>query len=164
MYRRIFVAVDGSKPSTLGLRHAIALAKSQRARLRVLNVLDQRLFVPGLAAYSEADLAVLIGDSSVAGRKAVKEAAALASRNGVKAEPALAEGRGRLVSDVILDDAKKWRADLIVMGTHGHRGFKRLLLGSDAERVLRDAPVPVLLVHRDKPKRRIAKKRAGRRR
>lgn len=86
------------------------------------------------------------------------------SRNGVKAEPALAEGRGRLVSDVILDDAKKWRADLIVMGTHGHRGFKRLLLGSDAERVLRDAPVPVLLVHRDKPKRRIAKKRAGRRR
>jgi len=62
--------------------------------------------------------------------------------------------RGRNISDTILDDARKWRADLIVMGTHGHRGFNRLLLGSDAERVLHDTPVPILLVREAYKKRR----------
>ena len=70
---------------------------------------------------------------------------------------------GRHASDVILDEAKRWRADLIVMGTHGRRGFNRLLLGSDAERVLRDTPVPLLLVREQyvKPprKRRVATKK-----
>jgi nucleotide-binding universal stress UspA family protein len=47
---------------------------------------------------------------------------------------------------VILKEARDWRADLIVMGTHGRRGFGHLVLGSDAEAVLHDAPVPVLLI------------------
>jgi nucleotide-binding universal stress UspA family protein len=55
-------------------------------------------------------------------------------------------GDGRRASDVILEAAIKWRADLIVMGTHGRRGLDRLLIGSDAERVLRSTPVPLLLV------------------
>jgi nucleotide-binding universal stress UspA family protein len=50
------------------------------------------------------------------------------------------------VSDVIVKEAAQWPADLIVLGTHGRRGAGRLLLGSDAEQVLRVAPVPVLLV------------------
>jgi nucleotide-binding universal stress UspA family protein len=99
---------------------------------------------------------------STSGRDAVEEAAALASKSGVKPETAEMDGRGRLVSDVIVADAKRWRADLIVMGTHGRRGFNRLLMGSDAERVLSDAPVPVLLVRREKAKRRTANTRAGR--
>ena len=50
------------------------------------------------------------------------------------------------VSDVILAEARKWRADVIVIGTHGRRGLNRLLMGSDAQRVLDGATVPVLLV------------------
>jgi nucleotide-binding universal stress UspA family protein len=50
------------------------------------------------------------------------------------------------VADIIVDQAKKQRADVIVMGTHGRRGVRRLVLGSDAEGVVRNAPVPVLLV------------------
>lgn len=161
MYRRILVPVDGSVISTLGLRHAIALAKSQRARLRVLNVLDEKLIVPALGGYSEADVKAILSGMSAAGRDAVEDAAALASKSGVKPETAVVEGRGRLVSEVIVGDAKRWRADLIVMGTHGRRGFNRLLMGSDAERVLSDAPVPVLLVRRGKAKPRTASKRAG---
>ena len=42
--------------------------------------------------------------------------------------------------------ARKWRADLIVIGTHGRRGLKRLVMGSDAEQIVRTAPAPVLLV------------------
>jgi nucleotide-binding universal stress UspA family protein len=48
-------------------------------------------------------------------------------------------------SDLILDEARRWRADLIVMGTHGRSGLRRLALGSEAERVARMAQVPVLL-------------------
>jgi len=56
------------------------------------------------------------------------------------------ETAGYGVADVILKQAKKTRADLIVMGTHGRRGVARLVMGSDAEGVVRGAPVPVLLV------------------
>lgn len=160
MYGRILVAVDGSATSKLGLRHAIALAKGLKARLRVLNVLDVRLMVPALGGYSEAGVEALVADAGKTGRDAIDHAAAAASKSGVKHETALVQGRGRLVSDVIVEDAKKWRADLIVMGTHGRRGFNRLLMGSDSERVLASAPVPVLLVRRERtPTRRAASKR-----
>jgi nucleotide-binding universal stress UspA family protein len=86
-------------------------------------------------------------------------ASKVALKQGVKADASLVESRGRPVSDVILDEARKWRADLIVMGTHGRRGVNRLLLGSDAERVLRSAPVPVLLVRPEERKKRAARKR-----
>ena len=46
----------------------------------------------------------------------------------------------------IITAAKGWRADLIVLGTHGRRGLKRLVMGSDAELLLRHSPVPVLMV------------------
>jgi nucleotide-binding universal stress UspA family protein len=62
------------------------------------------------------------------------------------------------VSDVILREAKKWKADLIVMGTHGRRGINRMMLGSDAEMVLRNTPIPVLMVRSSDRKKRTKKK------
>ena len=59
----------------------------------------------------------------------------------------LREPLTKRVADEVLSEAKKWRADLIVMGTHGRRGLRRLVLGSDAEQIVRLANVPVLLVH-----------------
>jgi nucleotide-binding universal stress UspA family protein len=53
---------------------------------------------------------------------------------------------GLRVCDMNLQEAENARSDLIVMGTHGRRGLRRLVLGSDAELVLRESPVPVLLV------------------
>ena len=50
------------------------------------------------------------------------------------------------VCDVVVEQAKEFGADLIVLGTHGRRGVSRLLVGSDAEQIVRVAPVPVLLV------------------
>jgi nucleotide-binding universal stress UspA family protein len=93
------------------------------------------------------------------GKKALDEGAALAEKAGVNAGTAMVEARGRSVSDVILGDAKTFRADVIVMGTHGRRGLNRLLLGSDAERVLREAPVPVLLIRGQQPKRTSARRK-----
>lgn len=163
MYRRILVPVDGSTTSRLGLRHALGLAKDQGARVRVLNVVDDAAMVPMMDGYPGADIATLIDSLKAAGRIALKEAATAAARSSTAAETVMAEAHFRPVSDAILEHAKKWRADLIVMGTHGRRGLNRLLLGSDAERVLREATVPVLLV-RDVHSKTPAKKSAPRKR
>jgi nucleotide-binding universal stress UspA family protein len=64
----------------------------------------------------------------------------------VKVDTLLLETLGRRVADVIVREAKKWRADVIVLGTHGRSGLSRVVLGSDAELVVRESPVPVLLV------------------
>ena len=58
----------------------------------------------------------------------------------------LRDPRGSRVADAILGEARDAHCDLIVIGTHGRRGIDRALMGSDAERVLRESPVPVLLV------------------
>ncbi|HET7877050.1 MAG TPA: universal stress protein, partial [Methylomirabilota bacterium] len=74
------------------------------------------------------------------------KAGARAREAGVAVEPALLESDGRRVAAVVVDEARWWEADLIVVGTHGRRGLDRLLLGSVAEGVVRAAPVTVLLV------------------
>lgn len=159
MYRRILVPVDGSATSTLGLSEALGLAKNQGARLRILNVLDESVLVQSMDVYTMAQTADIVDSLRASGQKALDTAAALTRKRGVKAECALLESRGQPVSDVILSEAKKWRADVIVMGTHGRRGMNRMLLGSDAERVLRDAPVPVLLVRGEQAQKRRKGKR-----
>jgi hypothetical protein len=73
-------------------------------------------------------------------------ALACATAHGVAADSRLTEVRGRRTADVILEAAEAVRADLIVLGTHGRRGMDRAFAGSDAEQILRRAPVPVLLV------------------
>ena len=146
MYSRILVPVDGSATSLLGLKHAIGLATDEHAQLRLLNVVDESILIPAVYAYPSGDTADLIDSLRVSGRKALAAAAARAAKRGVDAERAQLESHLQPVSDAILAEARKWQADLIVMGTHGRRGLNRLMLGSDAERLLRESPVPVLLV------------------
>ena len=162
MYRRILVPIDGSAASTTGLEHALGLAAEQQARVRVVHVIDDRILLPVMGSYggAAADMTGVLVTMREEGAQVLRAAAALAGKKGVTADTALVESRGRAVSDVILDEVKRARADLIVMGTHGRRGFDRLLLGSDAERVLRDATVPVLLVRGGKQARRATAKRA----
>jgi nucleotide-binding universal stress UspA family protein len=146
MYKRMLVPVDGSPTSMLGLQHAVGLAKPLGARIRLLNVVDELALVPAVDAYALVDYAAMIAALKEGGQKVLDEAAALAERNGVEAEKVQLDSHGAHVSHVIVEDAKQWGADVICMGTHGRRGLNRLLLGSDAERVLREATVPVLLV------------------
>jgi len=80
------------------------------------------------------------------GRRILAKAQALAERHAVKATSVLRQVTGGPAADTIVREARKQRADLIVLGTHGRRGVRRLVLGSDAEQVVRTASVPVLLV------------------
>jgi nucleotide-binding universal stress UspA family protein len=134
----------------IGLKHAIALAKDQRARIRLLNVVDEAVLATAMADPAGAMVLPGIVDSLKAeGRKVLDKALSVAEGAGAKTDAVQVSSRGRPVSDVILREARRSKADLIVMGTHGRRGLNRLLLGSDAERVLREAPVPILLIRRD---------------
>lgn len=144
MYKRIFVPVDGSSTSNLGLKEALRLAKQDGARLCLFHAVDE-LFIAA-AAEGMALPDEVFASLREAGRKILARAASLARKSGVQARTVLVETLAGPAADAIVAEAKKWRADLIVMGTHGRRGVRRLVMGSDAEQVLRETPVPVLLV------------------
>lgn len=156
MYQRILVPVDGSHTSTLGLQEAIRIAINQRARLRIIHVVDELVVAQNFDGF--VNTGDLLGALRDAGKKAIHNALALARKHDLKAESALFESVGGRVSEIIVKEAKKWRADLIVMGTHGRRGVTRMVLGSDAEAILRVTPVPVLLVRSPDRKKRGRKK------
>ena len=150
MYRRILVPFDGSPTSTRGLDEAIALAKLTGARLRLVYLVDDLVFANGFetGAVYTTDVLPLMRS---AGRSILASGRDRVLRAGVEVDTELLEGIGPRLADVVAEQAEAWHADLIVIGTHGRRGASRWLLGSDAEQVLRSAPVPVLLVRAPNP-------------
>jgi nucleotide-binding universal stress UspA family protein len=143
-YKRILVPVDGGATSAKGLKAAIRLARESRARLCLLHVVEE--YAAFTAPEVGVSIAPILAAMKAGGRKTLSRVERGARAAGVKPQTALVENFGGRVADAIVAQAKRWRADLIVMGTHGRRGMKRALLGSDAELVLRYSPVPVLLV------------------
>jgi nucleotide-binding universal stress UspA family protein len=144
LYKRILVPVDGSVTSMKGLREALRIAKAEGSRVWLLHVLDEffALSDPESARYTD----VLIASFKRGGERVLAKAAAAARSKGVKAQTLMPEIVGGPAAAEIVRQAKKIGADLIVLGTHGRRGMKRLALGSDAENVVRNSRVPVLLV------------------
>lgn len=145
MYKRILVPIDGSPTSNLGLDEAIRLAKDQGAKLRLFHLVNEYVAVSGAegTAWYAGDLIEALRQ---AGKKIIEKAEALARRNGLAPESVMLESFGGRAADFIVRQANDWKADLIVLGTHGRRGVKRLVMGSDAEQVVRTTRVPVLLV------------------
>jgi nucleotide-binding universal stress UspA family protein len=145
MYQRILVPTDGSATSSKGLKEAIALAKLTGGRIRLLHVVDtmpMSIAAEGLVGFS-ADLLPILRES---GQAILDLARKRTEAEGIAVETTLREVIAGRVCDLVVEEASSWPADLIVLGTHGRRGVGRLLLGSDAEQVLRSATVPVLLV------------------
>lgn len=144
MYKKILVPVDGSETSVLGLQHAILLAKDQKAALRVLHVVHDYLVNDGLRGFVRSG--ELLQELRERGQTILNESASSARQQGVEADTESVETLVGPVGAVIVEQAEKWPADLIVIGSHGRRGIRRLVMGSDAEYVVRTTPVPVLLV------------------
>ena len=144
MYRRILVPIDGSDTGRRGLKEAITLAAEQKATLCLLHVTSDYPVMAEVA--SVVDMEKYRDRLHQYGRDLLEEAKTLAESVGLGVETQLRELKGGRVADAILQEAKSTSCDLIVIGTHGRRGFSRVLLGSDAENVLRESPVPVLLV------------------
>jgi len=144
MYQRILVPIDGSEPSARGLSEALKLAKNQGATLRVIHVINELVVI---ASYEgviyTGELMQALRD---AGQALLAKARDQASASNVSVETALVEAHGGQAGSSIVKEANEWHADLIVLGTHGRRGLSRVVMGSDAEQVVRQATVPVLLV------------------
>jgi nucleotide-binding universal stress UspA family protein len=147
VYRKILVPIDGSPTSTRGLAEAIRLAQDQGAALRLVHVLDELIVTPGAETVVYLDNTVdLLRE---AGEQILAKAKTLVQEAGLEAESVMREIMGGRAADSVVAEAKSWGADLIVLGTHGRRGVGRLVMGSDAEEVVRTARVPVLLVRSD---------------
>lgn len=159
MFRRILVPVDGSDIARRGLQAAIRLAKEQGGRIRLIHVVE---IAPMITVEGGAYVADVLDAMAQAGKNVLAKAQAEAARSGLKAETVLIDNMPGHIADAIVRDAKKWRADLIVLGTHGRRGVTRLVMGSDAEQVVRLTAVPVLLIRAGAPKSRVKKQRLER--
>ena len=145
MYQRILVPYDGSATSSRGLDEAIRLASLTGASIRLLHMIDVLLFATGFESG-----AVYVGEvipyMRQAGEAILQEGQSRVARAGVKVETTLVDSITTRLCDAVNEQVDTWGADLVVIGTHGRRGVGRLLLGSDAERIVRTARVPVLLI------------------
>jgi nucleotide-binding universal stress UspA family protein len=151
MYDRILVPVDGSPTSAKGVTEAIALATLTGGRIKLLHVFE----LPLLGIGTEA--ALMRGEdiydiAREAGQNVLSEAAARVKAVGIHVEQLLLDCDGRRLCDLVAESAQAWSASLIVLGSHGRRGLQRMLMGSDAEQILRTSSVPVLLVRDGDPR------------
>jgi nucleotide-binding universal stress UspA family protein len=143
MYKRILVAVDGSETANAALQEAVKLAKDHNSQIKLLHVVDLTM------AYSVVDAPYVFEYRKAMeeeGRKVLAESEALPCSAGIQCESKCVVTSAKHVYDLIEEEAMEWSADLIVVGTHGRRGIRRLLLGSVAEGLTRISRKPILLV------------------
>lgn len=142
-YRRILHPSDFSRASRAACAKAVELAKSNRAELLLVHVLGP-ILVPAEAYVPAKAYEGMWTSARATAQKELDALATRAKKAGVRATTALAEGAP--AHEEIARVAKRARADLIVMGTHGRTGIARVFLGSVASRVVATAPCPVLTV------------------
>ena len=129
-------------PEPLDLVAALQLARESGGRVRLLHAFDE---LASLTGYEYS--ADLLRQCRGYAEKVLQDASEIARAAGVPADTTLADDvPGQRLGDAVAGAAKRFDADLIVVGTHGRRGIGRVLLGSGAEQVIRLAPVPVLTV------------------
>lgn len=145
MFRKILIPIDGSDTAQRGLQEGIQLARDGGATIRLMHVVDELTFIRGLESYA-AQRVDLLAKMRGEGSRILQQAAEQVRAAGIAVEEVFVDSFAERLEDKVADEAAKWPADLIVIGSHGRRGVQRLLLGSDAERILRRAPVPVLVV------------------
>ncbi|HEV2495851.1 MAG TPA: universal stress protein [Terriglobia bacterium] len=138
---KILVAIDDSKFSQAAVQALIAQIPPSNAEVRVVHVVEPITVAspPQMAAGYAPELAELVKE----GRTLVEQTAQTLRAAGFKVDAAVEKGD---VREKILESAGDWGASLIVLGSHGHRGVRRFLLGSVAESVARHAACSVEIV------------------
>ena len=146
MYQRILVATDGSALSKKAVKHAIKLAAATGASLVALKVVPRYpvSFFDGGATLSMQTIAEAESQWLEAAQALLDAVVKEAVAAGVSAKSTVV--KSDLVAESIISAARKHKADLVVMASHGRKGFKRILLGSEAMAVLTHCTVPVLVL------------------
>ncbi|MDO9113478.1 MAG: universal stress protein [Polaromonas sp.] len=144
-YHQILVPFDGSPTSEKALDEAIRLAGLTGARLQLLHVVDELSYVNGFeTAMNYTNEIVPLMQAT--GEKLLALGRQKAVDQGVDTDSVLIVGGPGRICEHVAEQARSAKADLIVVGSHGRRGIGRVLMGSDAEQIVRTAPVPVLVV------------------
>ena len=146
MYQRILVATDGSTLSKKAVRSAIELAGAVGAELVALYVVPRYpvSYFEGGVTISTQDVARVEKEWNDKGQAVVDAVQKAAQGQGLTAKAVVA--RSDLVAESILAAAKKHKCDLVVMASHGRKGIKRILLGSETQHVLTHSSIPVLVL------------------
>jgi len=152
MYKRIMVAVDESFMTSQVMEAAIELAKATGAQVAICHAIDETILaqrevammLPNSVGKTEARMR--LGAQGFLDRLLETARAA-----GIEAEIKLVESEQKHVSDMLIDAAGEWQADLLVVGTHGRRGIERFFVGSVAERLVRKGQTSLLLVRGEDP-------------
>jgi nucleotide-binding universal stress UspA family protein len=143
MFNHILVPIDGSETSMLAVSQASGLALAFGSRITLIHVIDNYPFIGVGADYALGQNEYLAAATSSANAALARGVAALAAE-GLHSDQRVIDGH--VVHEGIVDTAVALHADLIVMGSHGRSGIEKLLLGSVTQRVLQEAPMPVLVV------------------
>jgi nucleotide-binding universal stress UspA family protein len=141
--RRVLHPTDFSRASAAAFNRAVETAKSNRAELFLLNVITPSFPPIGDGYISPKVYAEMEASARAYAKKQLDAQIAKAKRAGARVKGLILEG---LPHERIVQTARRKRADLLVIGTHGRTGFAKFFLGSVASRVLAVAPCPVLTV------------------
>ena len=142
MYANILIPTDGSELATKGVREGFKIAAAFGARVVILTATDPWPITLGVA--NAAILAEWENGAAQAARQILEDAAKIASEAGVECETTYIPNA--LPAEAITEYAKGHNIDLIIMASHGRRGLRRMMLGSQASEVLARSSVPVLIV------------------
>ncbi len=145
MFKRILIPVDGSETSNKALVTGLQMARETGAIVRLVNTVNEMAYLGGIDPYGTYS-ADVVGMMREGGARVLTDAMAIAKSAGAEASQELLEEAGKRLGESVAEAAKAWKADLVVVGSHGRRGIGRVLLGSGAEQIVRLAPVPVLVV------------------
>ncbi len=146
MYQRILVTTDGSTLSKKAVTSAIQLAATCGAELVAMKVVPRypQAYFEGSIPLSVAEVSRIEKQWTEAAQASLDTVAKAAKAKGVSVKSVTV--KSDVVSDAIIATAKKQKADLIVMASHGRKGIKRLLLGSETQQVLTHSHIPVLVL------------------
>lgn len=143
MYKHILIATDGSELATKGLDQGLRLAKLSGANVTIVTVTDVWAS-SALAAAGPATIAEYESAMNAAVDEILKDAEKFAEESGV--QYTTLHIPNRYAADAIIETAQNKGADLIVMASHGRRGIRKLILGSQTTEVLQASTIPVLVV------------------
>ena len=143
-YQNILVPVDGSEISFSAVKKAAIIAKAFNSQLTLISLVAEDPFTDADFYYSSSIMKEYFVQAYANAEKALKEALVIAQAEGV--EPTTQIIKGQVSAEGVVKTAEEKKSDLIVMGSHGRKGFQKFLLGSFAQDVLRGTQLPVLIV------------------
>jgi nucleotide-binding universal stress UspA family protein len=144
MIQRILVPLDGSDTEHRVMGQAIEMARAHRAKLVLLHVVTEYPMMVEMASVASID--VMRRSLRHYGEQVLAEATEFCSQHDVEVQSVLREVPNARAAEAIVDEVQRSSCDMIVLGTHGRTGLTRLVLGSDAQLILRSSPVPILVV------------------